>query len=280
MQNPFYTYKQFMIDRYGEPLFRVPIDLEFGCPNRQQDGSGGCTFCPENGARSQQTLNSVSIENQVHDAVEFSRRRYRAKKFMAYFQAYTSTFATASEQRDLYARVLRNEQFDAVSVGTRPDCLSDETLDFLCELNRSMEVWVELGVQTANNETLKKINRGHSWEQSRDAILRLNERGLKVAVHVILGFAGETAAIFKTAESLAELPIDGIKLHNLHLISTQLAREHDDSPFHLFAFQICGARYRFYSSDAAANSNYENFNRYARFSFNRASLEYGKGAVS
>ncbi len=236
MQNPFYTYKQFMIDQYGEALFRVPIDLEFGCPNRNPDGSGGCTFCPENGARSQQTLNSDSIEAQVHDAVEFSRRRYRAKKFMAYFQAYTSTFATASAQRNLYERVLLNEKFDAVSIGTRPDCLSNETLDYLCELNRSMEVWVELGVQTTNDETLKKINRGHTWEQSREAILKLNERGLKVAVHVILGFDGETATDFKnTAESLAKLPIDGIKIHNLHLISgTQLARDFEQKPFHLF----------------------------------------------
>lgn len=236
MQNPFYSYKQYMIDRYGAPLFRVPIDLGFGCPNRDLDGSGGCTFCPENGARSQQTLHSETIEAQVHDAVEFSRRRYRAKKFMAYFQAYTSTFAPASEQRALYERVLRNEKFDAVSIGTRPDCLSDETLDYLCELNKSIEVWVELGVQTVHNPTLQKVNRGHTWEQSREAILRLKERGLKVAVHVIIGLPGETASHFKqTASALAELPFDGIKLHNLHLLSgTQLADEYARKPFALF----------------------------------------------
>jgi radical SAM protein (TIGR01212 family) len=236
MQTPFYSYKQFMIDRYGEPLFRVPIDLGFGCPNRELDGSGGCTFCPENGARAQQTLQSDSVEEQVRDAIEFSRRRYRAKKFMAYFQAYTSTFAPASEQRALYDRVLRNESFDAVSIGTRPDCLSDATLDYLCELNESLEVWVELGVQTAHNETLERVNRGHTWEESRAAILRLHERGLKVAVHVILGLPGESAEQFRqTADALAELPIDGIKLHNLHLIKgTQLATDYLQKQFHLF----------------------------------------------
>lgn len=236
MMTPFYTYKQFMKDQYGEALFRVPIDLDFGCPNRALDGSGGCTFCPENGARAQQTLQAATIEEQVHDAVEFSRRRYRAKKFMAYFQAYTSTFAPASEQRVLYDRVLKKEPFDAVSIGTRPDCLSEETLDYLCELNKSLEVWVELGVQTSNNATLERINRGHTWEESRDAILRLHARGLKVAAHVIVGFPGETSADFnRTADALAELPIDGIKLHNLHLISgTQLAEDYERAPFHLF----------------------------------------------
>ncbi|MFC1467528.1 TIGR01212 family radical SAM protein [Verrucomicrobiota bacterium] len=236
MQTPFYSYKQYMIDRYGEALFRVPIDLDFGCPNRDPDGTGGCTFCPVNGARAQQTLQSETVEEQVHDAIEFSRRRYRAKKFMAYFQAYTSTFAPASEQRALYERVLQKEKFDAVSIGTRPDCLSDETLDYLCELNKTVEVWIELGVQTAHNPTLERINRGHTWEQSREAIVKLHERGLKVAAHVILGLPGETAEHFqRTAEALAELPLDGVKLHNLHLIrGTQLAFEYVREPFHLF----------------------------------------------
>lgn len=236
MNTPFYSYKQFMIDRYGEPLFRVPIDLDFGCPNRQPDGSGGCTFCPENGARSQQTLQSQTVEDQVRDAIQFSRRRYRAKKFMAYFQAYTSTFAPASEQRTLYDRVLRKENFDAVSIGTRPDCLSDDSLDYLCELNESTDVWIELGVQTAHNSTLEKINRGHTWQQSREAIMRLHQRGLKVAVHVIIGLPGETADHFnRTAELLAELPIDGVKIHNLHLIrGTQLAFEYVREKFKLF----------------------------------------------
>ncbi len=233
MKKPFLSYKDYMQDVYGNTLFRIPLDLGFGCPNRDEDGRGGCAFCPENGARAQQTLNAQNLKQQVDDAIKFAKRRYGAKYFMAYIQAFSGTFASSSEQRKVYSEVLSLFEHKAVAIGTRPDCLDDETLDYLVELNKQEEVWVELGVQTANDTTLSLINRGHSWQDSKNAILKLSYLGIKVVAHVIIGFPGETALDFQyTAEELAKLPVDGIKLHNLHIIKgTKLAQMYEKQPF-------------------------------------------------
>jgi len=233
MKKPFLSYKDYMLDVYGEALFRIPLDLGLGCPNRDEDGRGGCAFCPEDGARAQQTLNAQDVKQQVDDAIRFAKRRYGAKSFMAYIQAFTGTFASASEQRKIYSEVLSLFEHKAIAIGTRPDCLDDDTLNFLVELNEQEEVWVELGVQTANNETLALVNRGHSWEDSKQAVLKLSALGIKVVAHVIIGFPGETAEDFQhTAEELAKLPIDGVKLHNLHIIKgTKLAEMYEKQPF-------------------------------------------------
>ena len=238
--SPYLNYKDFLIERYGEALYRIPVDFGFGCTNRPELGSGakapgGCTFCPVDGARAQQTLYANTIAEQVSEAIDFAKRRYRARKFMAYIQAYTATFASVLKQRERFSQVLAQFEFEALSIGTRPDCLSSATVEYLVELNQHCEVWVELGVQTSHDETLKRINRGHSWECSRDAILRLSHNKLNVIVHVILGLPGESESDFLlTAERLAQLPISGIKLHNLHIVKdTQLAVEFANAPFPL-----------------------------------------------
>jgi uncharacterized protein len=233
MKKPFLSYKDYMHNVYGDALFRIPLDLGLGCPNRNQDGSGGCAFCPEDGARAQQTLNAQSLKQQVDDAIRFAKRRYGAKYFMAYIQAFTGTFASVSQQRKVYSEVLSLFEHKAVAIGTRPDCLDDETLDYLVELNKQEEVWVELGVQTANDKTLEMVNRGHNWDDSKQAIMKLSALGIKIVAHVIIGFPGETAADFQhTAEELAKLPVDGIKLHNLHIIKgTKLAQMYEKQPF-------------------------------------------------
>ncbi len=227
MTVPFYPYRQFMINRYGAPLFRVPIDPGLGCPNRQADGTGGCTFCAEDGGRAVQLRDAQTIRDQVAQSIRFARRRYHAERFMAYVQAYTGTFAAASDQRELLVSVFEEFPFDALSIGTRPDCVLSETCDLLTEVNRSVETWVELGVQTTHDHTLARIQRGHDWACSRDAILRLHEKGLRVVAHVILGLPGETEAdMMRTAERLSALPLEGIKIHNLHIIrGTRLEEE-------------------------------------------------------
>lgn len=234
---PYYKHKNYMIDRYGAPMFRVPIDLGFGCPHRNADGSGGCTFCYEDGGRAEQTLIANSVEEQISGGIAFARSRYSATKFMAYIQAFTGTFASASEQKETYEKLLKQYPFDAVSIGTRPDCLPPATLDFLQELSQKLEVWVELGVQTTHNKTLKKINRGHDWACSKEAILELHKRGIMVTVHLMVGLPGETPADnIKTAERIARLPINGIKIHNLHIMrGTEMEKEFKDNPFPVYA---------------------------------------------
>ena len=232
---PFVQYKQWMIDRYGDALFRVPVQLASSCPH------GRCAFCSENGSKAQQTRRQEGPIEQIEAAIKFSKRRYKAQKLMLYIQAFTADL-TDPEQQKLILQCLENYRFEAISIGTRPDCLPEEALDFLETLKTPAEgsgpttncrpgaptrreVWVELGVQTANDETLKRINRGHDWKCSKKAIMALAERGIHVAPHVIIGLPGESSKDWnRTAEELAKLPIAGIKIHNLHVTKgTELA---------------------------------------------------------
>ncbi len=221
---PFVQYKPWMTDRYGEPLFRVPVQLAGSCPH------GRCAFCSENGSRAQQTLHQQSPAEQIEAAIRFCKRRYRAQKLMLYFQAFT-TDLTDPEQQQVIVQCLKEaasgHRFDAVSIGTRPDCLPAAALDFLGTLREQAEVWVELGVQTATDDTLKTIRRGHDWACSRQAILDLAGRGVHVAPHVILGLPGETSEDWNnTAQELAKLPISGIKIHNLHIMKGTALADH------------------------------------------------------
>jgi len=230
MKSPYLQYKDYMIDRYGEALYRVPVDFNLGCPNREADGSGGCTFCNVRGSKAVQTLGQETVQEQMAESIRFARDRYGAKKFMAYIQAFSATFG--ERQQPMYLDLLDSFDFTAISIGTRPDCFSEQAYDFLVELNKHIEVWVELGVQTVHDRTLDRINRGHDWASSERAIKRLHELGIKVAVHAILGLPGETAEDFQqTADTFASLPIDAVKIHNLHIEKgTTLAMEHALSP--------------------------------------------------
>lgn len=222
----FTQYKPWMIKRYGDALFRVPVQLASSCPH------GRCAFCSETGARAQQTRRQETPLEQIEAAVRFSKRRYKAQKLMLYIQAFTSDL-TDPEQQKLILQCLESYRFEAISIGTRPDCLPTAALVFLEVLKEKTEVWIELGVQTANDETLNRINRGHSWECSRQAIQALAQRGIHVAPHVILGLPGESSVDWNhTADELAKLPIAGIKIHNLHIVKgTALAAQYAEAPF-------------------------------------------------
>jgi len=219
MPSPFTQYKQWMIERYGDALFRVPVQLATSCPH------GRCAFCSENGARAQQTQRQESPVEQIEAAIKFSKRRYKAQKLMLYIQAFTTNLTDPAQQQ-LIIQCLKEYKFAAISIGARPDCLPEAALRFLETLKEKVEVWVELGVQTANDETLKRINRGHDWACSKKAILDLAERGIHVAPHVIIGLPGENSKDWNnTAEELARLPISGIKIHNLHVVKGTVLAE-------------------------------------------------------
>ncbi|MFT7003917.1 MAG: radical SAM protein (TIGR01212 family) [Sulfurimonas sp.] len=233
---PYYTYRTYMINKYSEPLYSIPVDLDLGCPNRELDGSGGCTFCPENGARATQNLNVKSVEEQIVVGIDFAKRRYKAKRFMLYIQAYTGTFTSVIKQKEMYSHLLKQYNFDAISIGTRPDCINTSTLEYLQELNSTIDVHVDLGIQSLNDETLIKINRGHDSQCSIDAIKKLQEYGIKVFAHTIVGLEGETRVDWvNTIQRLCELNVDGIKIHNLHIIkNTLLANEYEAKKFKIY----------------------------------------------
>jgi radical SAM protein (TIGR01212 family) len=227
------TYKEYMKQKYGHALYSVTVDLDLGCPNRDEDGYGGCSFCPSNGARSAQSLDAKSVEEQIQVGIRFAKKRYNAKRFMLYIQAYTGTFTSLKKQKATYEKLLKLYDFDAISIGTRPDCLGKETLEYLRELNKTIDVHIDLGVQTLNDETLKKINREHDSQSSIEAVKKLQHYGIKVFAHIIVGFEGETREDWtKTVKTLVDLKVDGFKIHNLHIIkNTPLHVEYKNKPF-------------------------------------------------
>lgn len=209
--------KSYFQRKYGAPLQRIPLDPGLPCPHRNPDGSGGCAFCPADGSRARHLKAGMPLEEQVRRGIAYVQERYGAvPPYAAYFQAFTSTNGPVPLLRSMYEKVLSLADFRCVIIATRPDCLSPEIIDLLSSLTERYEVWVELGVQTANDETLRAVNRGHDFSAVEQIVPRLAEKGIKVAAHVILGLPGETAEDFReTARKLARLPLSGVKIHNL-----------------------------------------------------------------
>jgi len=218
-----------MKKEYGEALYSVTVDLDLGCPSQ-------CSFCPTHGSRSAQSMDACSVEEQIKVGIAFAKKRYKAKRFMLYLQAYTNTFSTLKEQKKTYSNLLKLYDFDAISIGTRPDCLSEDTLKYLQELNQEIDVHVDLGVQTLNDETLKYINRGHDSKSSIEAIKKLQHYGIKVYAHIIVGFKDENREDWtNTVKELVALRVDGFKIHNLHVIkNTPLHVEYIQKPFKIY----------------------------------------------
>lgn len=226
-----YFLKQYLTGKYGHPLYRIPIDLPFSCPNRVANSGDGCIFCADDGARARHLKHNLDLKRQVAEGISYAERRYNARPpYIAYFQSFTNTFAPVAKIRELYSEVLGMADFKMVITATRPDCLPDDVLDYLAELNSKYDLWVELGVQTSSDKTLRLIRRGHDFQAVKDAAERLAERGIKCAAHVILGLPGETMEDFrKTAEDIAALPFSGVKIHNLLVLkNTPLAKMYAD----------------------------------------------------
>jgi radical SAM protein (TIGR01212 family) len=223
------TYKEYMKKKYGGALYSITVDLDLGCPSR-------CSFCPTHGSRSAQSMDASSVEEQIKVGITFAKKRYNAKRFMLYLQAYTNTFSSLKEQKKTYSKLLKLYKFDAISIGTRPDCLNDETLAYLKELNQEIDVYIDLGVQTLNDKTLEDINRGHDSKSSIEAIKKLQYYGIKVFSHIIIGFKGESRKDWtRTVEKLVALNVDGFKIHNLHVVkNTPLHVEYQKSKFKIY----------------------------------------------
>lgn len=232
-----YEYRDYLRQRYGETLHRLPIDTGGNCPHRDTGGHGGCIFCPEDGARAVQLGKTEGIRQQITAGVTFAQRRYKASAFMAYLQTYTSTFASLETIQQQVDIILETKGIKAIAFGTRPDCLAPHIIDYLKGLNKHIDIWIELGVQTCHDQTLLRINRGHDWQSSKEAIIKIKKAGLSTAVHLILGLPTESAVQMRqTIDSVCSLPIDALKLHNLHVIkNTRLAEEYHRHKFPLYS---------------------------------------------
>ena len=219
-------FNDLLTEKFGSVLHRIPFDLGLSCPNRV-NGSGPCAFCAEDGSRARHLVSGMELSAQAEAGKAYVRERYDSKgPYLAYFQAFTNTFAPVGTLRRLYTDALSTGDFRAVVVATRPDCLSEDCLDYLCELKERYELWLEIGVQTAKDQTLAAINRGHDFACVADAVRRAHSRGIHCAAHLILGLPGETENdFFYTADQIAALPFEAVKMHHLLILrGTPMAR--------------------------------------------------------
>ena len=232
-------FSSFLALRFPYKVQKISVNAGFTCPNRDgTKGYGGCTYC------NNQTFNPVychtdkSVGQQVREGVNFFARKYPKMKYLAYFQAYTNTYGELEKLKRMYEEALEVEDVVGLVIGTRPDCMPDSLLDYLEELNGQTFLIVEYGIESTENRTLERINRGHTFECTADAVRRTVQRNILTGGHVILGLPGETAGeIIAQAEKVSELPLSTLKLHQLQLVKgTRMAHEYAAHPeeFHLY----------------------------------------------
>lgn len=219
---------RYLKDRFGEKVYKVSLDTGLTCPNRDgTKGTGGCIFCnPEAGT----TLTSKrelfgSLEEQLSAGIDYVRGRHGSGRFIAYFQQYSNTYAPAKQLREWYNDAIRRDDVVGLAISTRPDCIAEDVYPLLAEMRDKTYLWVELGLQSAHDETLKKIRRGHDVAEFSEALRRLQELGIPVCAHMIIGLPGEgKKEVLETVKFLNDHKISGIKIHNLHVLKdTELA---------------------------------------------------------
>jgi len=218
---------------FGVKLFKVPIDGGFDCPNR--DGTvakGGCTFCSVSGSGDMIVAPSAPLPEQFHHEVDFMHKKWPSvDKYIVYFQNFTNTHAPVEVLRERYEQVVNLPGVVGLSIGTRPDCLPEDTVDYLAELNERLYLWVELGLQTTFEDTSNSINRAHSYEVYLDAVRRLRARGIRVCTHLINGLPSETPEMMveNVRRTILDSDVQGIKLHLMHLMTnTQMTRDYHE----------------------------------------------------
>lgn len=232
--NRYYSLNAYLRSRFGCRVQKITIDAGMTCPNR--DGTittGGCIYCNARGSGSGAHARGLSIGAQVRQGAVWMRKRYKARKFMAYFQSFSNTYAPPEQLARMYQEALDQEDVVGLFIGTRPDCVDDAVLDLLQSFSKRTLVWMEYGLQSASDSTLKRINRGHDFATFADAVTRTRARGIAVCAHIILGLPGEDRPmILKTTQALADLGVDGVKLHLLYVVSqTALARMYDEQRY-------------------------------------------------
>jgi len=238
----YYDFKTYLINRFGEKVYKVTIDAGFLCPNRDgTKGYGGCIYCDGRGSRYRKNGKIiVPIEEQIKIGKEFYKKREGAKKFFAYFQTFTNTYADIDTLKKVYSIPLKDPEIVGISIGTRPDCVDEEKLDLIESLNEYKdEIWIEYGLQSIHEKTLKLINRGHTLDEFLHAIKLTEGRKIKICVHIIIGLPYETREMMlETAKFLSNLPIHGIKIHSLLVLKgTPLEKLYEKEKFKLLTME-------------------------------------------
>jgi len=220
MQTRYTDLNTYFRDIFGCRVQKITLDAGMGCPNR--DGTisrTGCIYCNQKGSGTGGHALGKSIAQQAEDGKQALARRYKAKKFIAYFQSYTNTYAPADRLKQLYDQALQIDGMVGLSVGTRPDCVDDEKLDLLASYADQYLTWVEYGLQSVHDATLARINRGHDFSAFEKAVAGARKRGINVCAHVILGLPGESESqMMETARTLSAMDVNGVKIHLLYVV--------------------------------------------------------------
>lgn len=214
------TFSQYLKDKFNEKVYKVTLNANLGCPNRDGTKSfGGCIFCDDEGSFSRAHDANLSIKKQLIAGISTLEKRFNAKKFIAYLQSYSNTYAEVSVLKKLYDDAISDENVVGLSIGTRPDCVDEEKIDLISNYVQDKEVWLEYGLQSIKDKTLDLINRSHSAQDFINAVKMTQNKGIKISAHVILGLMGETKTdMMDTAKALADIGIDGVKLHALCIL--------------------------------------------------------------
>ncbi|MDY4693116.1 MAG: TIGR01212 family radical SAM protein [Blautia sp.] len=234
---PYYSLDYMLKERFGEKVYKVTLNGGMSCPNRDgRIGTGGCIFCSAGGSGDFAADPALSITRQIDSQIALLSQKRPIHRYIAYFQAYTNTYAPVEYLRKIFTEAIRHPQIAALSIGTRPDCLEEDVINFLSELNMQKPVWVELGLQTVHERTARYIRRGYPLSCFNDAVSRLREENIEVIVHTILGLPGESQDdILETMEYLNGQNIQGIKLQLLHVLKgTDLAADYEKGVFRTY----------------------------------------------
>lgn len=238
----FNSYSRYFKSTFGERVQKLTIDAGFTCPNR--DGKvahGGCTFCLNDAFNPSYCTPEKSIKQQLEEGIEFHLKRYqKATRYLAYFQAYSNTYTSLEKLKEIYHQAFEVPEVVGIVVGTRPDCVDAEKLDFFAELSKEKYVTIEYGIESCYNDTLERVNRGHTYEQAIWAIEETAKRNIKVGAHMMFGFPGEThEKMLAQAEILSKLPLNTIKFHQLQIFkATTMAKEYALYPERFTFFEL------------------------------------------
>ena len=239
MKARYLNYNQILKTEFSERVQKISINAGFTCPNRDgSKGTGGCTYCNNQTFSPEYCTSNKSVHEQVEEGIAFFHHKYKAQLYLAYFQSYTNTYDSLDNLKAIYEEALSYPNVVGLVVGTRPDCVSEELLDYFAGLAKKYYVMIEYGIESTHDETLKFINRGHDYACAEKAIRDTASRGIRVGAHIILGLPGEEReTILSHANVLSQLPITALKIHQLQLVrGTKMALQFTEHPewFYLY----------------------------------------------
>ena len=238
---PYMDYGTFVRNKFGERVQKISINVGFTCPNRDgSKGTGGCTYCNNQSFKPNYCKPQNDIEEQLEKGIDFFSRKRKIKKFLAYFQAYTNTYAELDLIKELYLKALNHPGVIGLVIGTRPDCISEELIEFLSELSKEYFICLELGVESTLDRTLDEVNRCHTFAETKKAYKMASNKGIFLGAHLILGLPGESRnEMLQHAFELSKLPLDFLKIHQLQIVKhTLMAHQFKNHPEEFNLFEI------------------------------------------